>query len=150
MTAFVFNNHVGRFTHTIPQEQRDRSIGDPRGLVWRTDGVLFYITGMGSNNIVVMSADGYRAGRRAPNFTIEVGEGPTGIVMDGPRERLYVLNRFEASISVIPTTTEIEIESDRVFFFDLLGLCVELDIHAVRRVKDIVDLLVTVQRLFVV
>ena len=70
---------------------------------------------MGSNNIVMLNASGQRTGLQAP-FTIEVGQGPTGIVMDGARDRLYVLNRFEASISVVSTVTETEVS--RVSFFD--------------------------------
>jgi hypothetical protein len=68
---------------------------------------------MGSNNVVVMNASGQRAGL-AP--TIEVGEGPTGIVLDQARAQLYVLNKFEASLSVVSTATESEIA--RVPFFD--------------------------------
>jgi DNA-binding beta-propeller fold protein YncE len=68
----------------VPQAQRDRSIGDPRAVAWRTDGSLGYITGLGSNNVVVVNAAGDRAGL---SETIEVGEGPTGLALDEPRGR---------------------------------------------------------------
>jgi cytochrome c peroxidase len=61
----------------------------------------------------VLDGAGARAGL-AP--AIEVGQGPTGVALDQPRERLYVLNRFEASISVVSTATELELA--RVPFFD--------------------------------
>src|SRR5436189_2929638 len=34
---------------SIPQAQRDLSIGDPRGIVWNADGSVGFVSGMGSN-----------------------------------------------------------------------------------------------------
>ena len=57
---------------------------------------------MGSGNLVVIDANGNRmAGQPA----LPLGEGPTGLALDEPRERLYVLNRFAESISVVDTRT---------------------------------------------
>ncbi|MCH7527053.1 MAG: hypothetical protein IID39_06430, partial [Planctomycetes bacterium] len=102
----------------IPQSERDLSIGDPRGIVWIADGTRAYITGMGSNNVVIID----NGGTRQPpvgdpsSLTIEVGEGPTGLVLDEGRNRLYVLNKFESRVSVIDLETEQVIET--VSFFD--------------------------------
>lgn len=95
---------------TVEQAQRDLSLADPRGVAWHSDGALGLVTGMGSNNVVFVDADGGRVQE------IDVGEGPTGVVLDEPRNRAYVLNRFEATISVIdlPTRTEVS----RVGIFD--------------------------------
>jgi len=97
----------------IPQIDRNQSIGDPRGIAWNAVGSRGYVTGMGSNNVVVIAAGGVRAVARP----IPVGEGPTGIVLDEARSRLYVLNKFEASISVIDTTANAEI-GNRVPLYD--------------------------------
>jgi hypothetical protein len=105
------NGHLTYATPTVPQADRDRSLADPRGIAWNAAGTRAYVTGMGSNNVVVLGANGARAGL-AP--TIEVGEGPTGIVLDEPRQRLYVLNKFDASISLVDTTTELEQRDDQV------------------------------------
>ncbi len=104
------NSHLV-YTSDIPfvpidQAERDKSIGDPRGIVWNAAGDRGYITGMGSNNVVVVNAAGDRI---VSGATIEAGEGPTGIVLDEARDRLYVLNKFAASISVIDTTGETEV-----------------------------------------
>ncbi|RIK65885.1 MAG: hypothetical protein DCC65_11425 [Planctomycetota bacterium] len=90
----------------IPQEDRDLSIGDPRGIAWNADGSRGYVTGMGSNNVIVIDSTGGRAGL---SYSIEVGEGPTGVVFDDARDRLYVLNKFAATVSTIDTTAETEI-----------------------------------------
>jgi YVTN family beta-propeller protein len=107
------NAHLNYQQHTIPQPERDKSIGDPRGIVWRADGQRGYVTGMGSNNIVTITPNGARAGA-AP--TIEVGEGPTGIVLDESRARLYVLNRFDATVSMVDVEAETVVET--VAYFD--------------------------------
>jgi len=98
---------------TIPQIERDLSVGDPRGIVWNSQGTRAYVTGMGSNNLAVVDAAGTRSGMQP---TVEVGEGPTGLALDEARHRLYVLNKFEGSISVVDTIGESELA--RVAFHD--------------------------------
>lgn len=96
---------------TASQALRDLSIGDPRAIVWNRQGTLGYVAGMGSNNVVVIDSAGSRSGS-----PIVVGEGPTGLVLQTQRNRLYVLNKFGASISVIDTVGQAELS--RVSFFD--------------------------------
>jgi len=107
------NPHLDYLNATLPQSERDKSLGDPRGIAWRADGSRAYVTGMGSNNVVVLDALGARAGL-AP--AIEVGEGPTGIVLDEARGQLYVLARFGAALSVVALASELE--TARIPFFD--------------------------------
>ena len=107
------NPHLTYQTSTIAQSERDKSLGDPRAVVFRADGSRGYVAGMGSNNIVVINAQGQRVGL-AP--TIPVGTGPTGLALDDTAGRLYVLDKFEAAISVVDTQTETEVA--RVAFHD--------------------------------
>lgn len=111
-TVKDLNDHLSYATSTVAQTERDKSLGDPRGMVWNSAGTRAYITGMGSNNVIVVDENGDRAGI---NPTIEVGQGPTGIALDEARQRAYVLNKFDGSISVIDTIAEMEI-SQRKFF----------------------------------
>lgn len=108
------NPHLGEAyamgVGTVEQSLRDLSLADPRGVAWRSDGGLGLVTGMGSNNLVFVDGAGARLQE------IEVGEGPTGVVLDEPRNRAYVLNRFEASLSVIDLGTRSE--QARVALFD--------------------------------
>ncbi|HKQ48150.1 MAG TPA: hypothetical protein VJZ71_08790 [Phycisphaerae bacterium] len=92
----------------IPQGERDKSLGDPRAIVWNAAGTRGYVAGMGSNNVVIIDA----AGTRQPllsnplDVTIDVAEGPTGLALDETRGRLYVLSKFAARVSVVDTATE--------------------------------------------
>ena len=97
----------------VAQVERNKSIGDPRGIVWNSAGTLGFITGMGSNNLVVINSAGERID---VGFAKNLREGPTGLALDEGRNRLYVLNRFHGSISVVDLTTFNEIAN--VPFFD--------------------------------
>ncbi|MEM9532703.1 MAG: hypothetical protein AAGA23_17425 [Pseudomonadota bacterium] len=97
-TVRDLNPHLDYATSTVSQSERDRSIGDPRSLVFTPDGSTAYVAGMGSNNVVVLNGDGSRRASAAP---IEVGEGPNGIVLSADGARLFVWNHFEASLSTV-------------------------------------------------
>jgi YVTN family beta-propeller protein len=92
------NPHLDYVTRTLPEAQRSLGLGDPRGIEWSSDGTRAYITGMGSRNLIIVDAVGDRVTQ-----PIELGEGPTGIAIDEARARLYVWNRFSATISVVDT-----------------------------------------------
>lgn len=110
------NPHLTYATSTIPQTDRDKSLGDPRGVAYSQNGSRLYVTGMGSNNLVVFDAAFARAGTNATK-TIEVGEGPTGVVVHPSSGTVYVLNKFEGSISSVDPIAEAE--TDRTpFAFD--------------------------------
>lgn len=103
--------HLNYTLRKVAQSERNKSIGDPRGIVWRSDGSKAYVAGMGSNNVVAINANGARVGS-----PIAVGQGPTGLALDEVAMRLYVLNRFDASISVVNASAGNVVET--VPFFD--------------------------------
>lgn len=119
-TIVDLNPHLTYSVPAIAQAERDKSIGDPRGIVWNASGTRGYVTGMGSNNVIAIDAAGGRAG----TLPIEVGEGPTGLLLDEARSRLYVLNKFAASISVIDTNTDTVVST--VPFFDPTPLSIRI------------------------
>ncbi len=105
------NGHLDYSGPRIEQARRDLSLGDPRGIVWQQDGQRGYVSGMGSNNVIVINSDG----SRAADTPIGVGEGPTGLALDEARQRLYVWNHFDTSLSVIDTSTLETVETVAVF-----------------------------------
>jgi DNA-binding beta-propeller fold protein YncE len=104
------NPHLDYLTRSLPQSERDKSIGDPRGIVWNSGGTRAYVTGMGSRNLIVVDANGDRIAR------VELSDGPTGLALDEPRGRLYVLNRFSATVAVVDTASNLVITN--LSFFD--------------------------------
>lgn len=101
-TILDLNAHLDYGARSVPQSERDKSIGDPRAMVWNAAGTRGYVSGMGSRNVIVLGANGQRA-RALP---IEVGEGPAGLALAEASQRLYVLNRFSASLSVVDTVAD--------------------------------------------
>jgi len=104
VSTFDINPHLTYAVRSIPQAQRDDSIGDPRGIVWNAGGTTGYVTGMGSNNVVSIAPGGARIARA------DIGEGPTGIALDEARGKLYVLNKFEGSLSVVGVSPFAEVQ----------------------------------------
>jgi YVTN family beta-propeller protein len=104
------NGHLDYSMATAAQQIRDLSISDPRAILWRGDGQRGWIAGMGSNHVIAIDASGQRVG--AP---VAVGQGPLGLALDEPRARLYVWNHFDASLSVIDTSSNAELQRVTVF-----------------------------------
>ena len=109
-TIVDLNPHLNYTTATLPQAQRDLSIGDPRAIVWNAARTTGWIAGMGSNNVLQVNAGG------TPQARIEVGQGPTGLALDESRGALYVMNKFDGSISRVSMTGATE--TARVAFHD--------------------------------
>lgn len=101
---------------SVPQADRDDSVGDPRSITWNAAGTRGFIAGMGSNNLTVVDAVGART---SVGYTVELGEGPTGLALDEGRNQLYTMNRFDGSISVVDITTpSAATVSSTIPFFD--------------------------------
>ncbi|MDJ0653792.1 MAG: WD40 repeat domain-containing protein [Xanthomonadales bacterium] len=104
------NPHLDYQAATVSQSGRDLSLGDPRSIVWQSDGQRGFVAGLGSNNVIVINSDG---GRAAGN--IEVGEGPVALGLDETHRRLYVWNHFDLSLSTVSLDSLEEIERTPVF-----------------------------------
>lgn len=105
------NDHLTYASHTVPLPEREKSIGDPRAIAWKSDGTKAYIAGMGSNNIITVDP----TGARTNPLPIKVGEGPTGIVLDETRNLAFVLNRFSGTVSTLDMTNDQQIAQTEFF-----------------------------------
>ena len=110
-TVVDLNPQLDYTSPTVDAATRALGLGDPRAIVWNSAGTLAFVAGMGSNNLVVLDASGTRVGS-----PLAVGEGPTGIALDEARAQVYVLNKFDSTISVVSTVSRSEVA--RVRFFD--------------------------------
>jgi YVTN family beta-propeller protein len=113
-THLFANPPIPIYKNSVTPAEQHMSMADLRGLVWNIAGTSLYVSGMDSNNIAKLSISGSTMTRQA---TIDVGQGPAGLAYDGPRNRLYCLNHFDSTISIINTTSDLEI-LPRVSFYD--------------------------------
>ncbi len=113
-TITDLNPHLDYTGPQVAQTLRDQSIGDPRGIAWR-GGWHQRPTSPGWVRTIwswsIRTAPALGSQRRSRSVKVA-----TGIVADDSRGQLYILNRFEATISVVNMVSETEVA--KVAFFD--------------------------------
>lgn len=98
-TVTDLNPHLSYAVGNIAQTERDKSLAEPRAVAWSASSNQGYVAGLGSNSVVRVDGSGAVLAR------LGVGQGPVGLALDEPRQRLYVLNRFSSTVSVVNTAT---------------------------------------------
>jgi YVTN family beta-propeller protein len=94
VTPVDLNPHVNFNIPSGSDDERARSLALPTDIARDTDGTL-YVAATGSARVGVLDSSGTVQAR------ISVGQGPTGLALDTTRKRLYVLNRFDETVSVV-------------------------------------------------
>jgi DNA-binding beta-propeller fold protein YncE len=96
----------------LPNDENSRSLAFPQSMAISSDGSTMYVSALGSSKVGIFNTTQLENDTFVPNAAnqIEVsGGGPTGLVLDDQNRRLYVLTRFDNSISVIDTSAKTEI-----------------------------------------
>jgi len=99
-TAHHLNPHIDYDVVPGPQTEIDRSLAFPMDLAFSSDGQTVFVAGFGSAKVGAFKADDLEAGV-ITEAQIPVGQGPSGIVLDAARDRLYVMNRIDGTISMV-------------------------------------------------
>jgi DNA-binding beta-propeller fold protein YncE len=108
------NKHInyGMCCTPLPNPENAKSLAQPLGMAVTSNGATLYVAAFGSSRLGVYSTAELEAGTFVPSTANQIplsGGGPTGMVLDEARGRLYVLTRFDNSISIIDTTTRGEL-----------------------------------------
>jgi len=93
-TAMNLNPHINLDVPEGSDAERALSLALPADITRGADGSI-YVAATGSAKVGVLDAAG------AVRARINVGQGPTGLALDESRQRLYVLNRFDETLSVV-------------------------------------------------
>ncbi|MEM7244519.1 MAG: hypothetical protein AAF533_04210 [Acidobacteriota bacterium] len=110
-TIVDLNAHVDRESDPASNlAERQASVSQPGMMTWRSDGTRAYLTAIGSRKLFEIDAAartpaGIFGPSRATPRAVEVGEGPSGVVLHEVRDRLYVLNRFANSIALVEASS---------------------------------------------
>jgi YVTN family beta-propeller protein len=99
--AVDLNPHINFDLPEGSDAERAISLALPGDIARGADGSL-YVAATGSARIGVLNPAGVVEGR------IKVGQGPTGLTVDELRQRLYVLNRFDGTLSVVDLRAQTE------------------------------------------
>lgn len=96
----------------IPNSVNDRSLAQPMEMAISNDGEKLFVAAFGSGKIGVFDTRELEKGSFIPDakhhITLSAG-GPSGVVLDDKRKRLYVMTRFDNGISIVDTKQKNEV-----------------------------------------
>lgn len=95
VTPVHLNPHIDYADSVGNAGERALSLSQPNAGDWDSAGTNLYLAAVGSAKIAVVNPAGTVTARAA------VGEGPTAVVVDDARGRLYVLERFANTIAIL-------------------------------------------------
>ncbi|HEY0407331.1 MAG TPA: hypothetical protein VGC89_16480, partial [Pyrinomonadaceae bacterium] len=95
------NSHINYAAPSGSDAERALSLSSPADIARGADGAL-YVAATGSGKVGVLDATGAVVTR------INVGQGPTGLALHPRRKLLYVLNRFDETLSIVDLNTKTE------------------------------------------
>jgi len=99
----------------VDETDKDHSLATPLNMAVSGDGATLYVAAYGSAKIGVFSTAALEAGTFDPTVTsadyISTSGGPSGLILDKDRNRLYVATRFDNSVSVIELGTKSTLQS---------------------------------------
>ncbi len=112
------NKHIDYAALPSPVGVKDRSLATPQGLAVNASGTTLYVAAKGSDRIGVFDVASLENNSFVPDAARQIvvtGGGPTGLVLDEGRSRLYVMTRFDNGISTISTVTRAETAHLKLF-----------------------------------
>jgi len=108
-TMVHLNNQINYSVLPAPSGVAQQSLATPTGIAVSSDGTMLYVAAFGSSKIGVFTTaeienNSFSSATTSANYIPVTGGGPSGLVLDSARNRLYVLTRFDDSISVVNLT----------------------------------------------
>ncbi|MDH5633346.1 MAG: hypothetical protein OEZ10_10195 [Gammaproteobacteria bacterium] len=110
------NKHINydQCCDMIPNEENNRSLAFPVDMTVSSDGRTLYVAAYGSAKVGIFDTRALENDSFVPDDGNHVelsGGGPAGVVLDEQRNRLYVLTRFNNSVSVVDLKKRRELTS---------------------------------------
>jgi DNA-binding beta-propeller fold protein YncE len=107
------NKHIDYSVLPAPVGTSDHSLATPTEMAVSSDGLKLYVAAFGSSKVGVFDTatledDSFDPTLQSAQYLTVSGGGPGGLVLDEARNRLYVLTRFDNSVSVIDLGTSTE------------------------------------------
>ncbi|MCA9716475.1 MAG: YncE family protein [Myxococcales bacterium] len=97
----------------VPNAESELSVSQPLQMAITSDGETIYTAVLGNDKIVLYDTVELEDDMFYPDAVDQIavsGGGPTGVVLDEARDRLYVLTRFDNGVSIIDTDARAEID----------------------------------------
>jgi DNA-binding beta-propeller fold protein YncE len=107
------NKHINYAVVPSPAGVEDSSLATPNGMAITGDGSTLYVAAFGSSKVGVYDTSSLELDTFTPETVPHIpvsGGGPSGLVLNEAKDRLYVFTRFDNSVSVIDTTDDDEVQ----------------------------------------
>jgi DNA-binding beta-propeller fold protein YncE len=101
-----------------PNAENEKSLAQPVGMAVTSDGSTLYVAAFGSSKLGVYATAALENDSFVPSAANHIplsGGGPTGMVLDETRGRIYVLTRFDNAISVVDAAAKSEVAHVSMF-----------------------------------
>lgn len=96
----------------VPNDENAKSLAQPMDMAISSDGKTLYVAAFGSGKVGVFNTKELERDTFVPDVNNQIqlsAGGPAGVALDESNKRLYVLTRFDNSISIVDTTSKTEI-----------------------------------------
>jgi DNA-binding beta-propeller fold protein YncE len=106
------NKHIDYGVVPSPAGVKEKSLATPTGMAVTSDGATLYVAAFGSSKVGVFSTAALDDDTFVPDEANQIavpGGGPSGVALDEPRNRLYVLTRFDNAVSAIDLGSRAEV-----------------------------------------
>jgi DNA-binding beta-propeller fold protein YncE len=113
VTPIHLNKHIDYNSpfDAAPNPTNEKSLAFPLEMQFTADGSTLFVAALGSSKIGMYDTAELESDTFVPDVASQIpvsGGGPTGLVLDEANSRLYVLTRFDNSVSVVSTATGVE------------------------------------------
>jgi len=98
------NPHIDYGVIPGPPSEVEQTLAFPTDMTFSSDGDTLFVAAFGSGKVGVLDASDLENGI-VDAAQVEVGLGPSGVALDESRNRLYVMNRIDHTISVVSDVT---------------------------------------------
>jgi DNA-binding beta-propeller fold protein YncE len=106
----VMNPHINYFSLPGTQQEADSALGTPTALAFSSNGARVYYTSLATNKIGVLNP----AANPGVMARVPCVAGPTGIVVDDPRGRIYVVGRYYNQLQTLSSADFSQISLQRL------------------------------------
>ena len=113
-TNHVLNPHINYGVTPGPASEADSAIGNPTGVAWSANAQQVYVTSLGTNRLAVLASPS--GGAATLMARVPTVAGPTGVVVDDARGRVYVVGRFHNELQTLRTNNFTEVSRSKIGF----------------------------------
>ncbi len=99
-SRLLVNPQINYAVPTGPQSERDSALGIPTGVAFSPDGNRVYLTSLASDKLGVFDATSGSVLARVPTVA-----GPTGVLPDPTRPRIYIVGRFRNQLQTLSSAS---------------------------------------------